>query len=279
MVDGYGEKAMKKSLIRMVSIIMTLSLIILSGGCAEKQPNVILNKEITVFAASSLTESMEEVIKLFEKENPKVKVKLNLESTSRLRLQIEQGVEADIFLSANKKHYDALKEQGFISKGQVFLENSMVIILPKDNPAHIEKVEDVQNKCKLVLAQKEVPAGGYAKEIIHSLSGIYGVEFEDKVLNNIVSEENNVKQVVNKVVMGEADVAFVYSSDVTTGVVDKVKVVKIATEHNVKVEYFISKLKTENVNAEKFYAYLLGDEGQGIFERYGFESINNKNKP
>lgn len=155
----------------------------------------------------------------------------------------------------------------------------MVVILPKDNPANIEKVEDLQDKCKLVIAQKEVPAGGYAREIIHSISGIYGAEFEKKVLNNIVSEENNVKQVVNKVVMGEADVAFVYSSDVTTSVVEKVKVVRIAPEHNVKAEYFISKLKTENEYAEKFYAFLLSEEGQGIFERYGFESISIKNKP
>jgi molybdate transport system substrate-binding protein len=273
LINGYGEKIMKKNLIRMVSIIMILSLIILSGGCAEKQSNKISNKEITVFAASSLTESMEEVIKLFEKENPKVKVKLNLESTSRLRLQIEQGVEADIFLSANKNHYNALDEQGFISKGQTFLENSMVVIMPKDNPANIKKVEDLKNKCKLVIAQKEVPAGGYAREIIHSLSGIYGVEFEDKVLNNIVSEENNVKQVVNKVVMGEADAAFVYSSDVTTSVVEKVKVVRIAPENNVKAEYWLSKLKTENEYAEKFYELLLSSEGQGVFKKYGFESI------
>ncbi|MCJ7689199.1 MAG: molybdate ABC transporter substrate-binding protein, partial [Clostridiaceae bacterium] len=263
----------EKSFIKMVSIIMTLSLIILSGGCAEKQSNKISKQEITIFAASSLTESMEEVVKLFEKENTKVKVNLNLESTSRLRLQIEQGVEADIFLSANKKHYDALDEQGFISKGQTFLENSMVIIMPKDNPANIEKVEDLKNKCKLVIAQKEVPAGGYAREIIHSLSGIYGAEFEDKVLNNIVSEENNVKQVVSKVVMGEADVAFVYSSDVTTSVVEKVKVLRIDPVHNVRAEYWLSKLKTENEYAEKFYAFLLSKEGQDIFKKYGFESI------
>ncbi|MCJ7691713.1 MAG: molybdate ABC transporter substrate-binding protein [Clostridiaceae bacterium] len=273
MFNGYGEKAIKKNLIRMVSIIMVLSLIILGGGCTDKQSNKISKQEITVFAASSLTESMEEVIKLFEKENPKVKVNLNLESTSRLRLQIEQGVEADIFLSANKKHYDALKEQGFISKGQAFLENSMVVILPKDNPANIEKIEDLKNKCKLVIAQKEVPAGGYAREIIHSLSGVYGAEFEGKVLNNIVSEENNVKQVVNKVVMGEADAAFVYSSDVTTSVKEKVKVLSIAPEYNVKAEYFISKLKTENEYAEKFYEFLLSKDGQDIFKKYGFESI------
>lgn len=266
---------MKKMLIRTVPIIMTLSFIMLSGGCVAKQTDNTSKQEITVFAASSLTESMEEVTKLFEKQNPEVKVKLNMESTSRLRLQIEQGVKADIFLSANKKHYDALKEQGFILKGQAFIENSMVVILPKDNPAHIEKVENLQNKCKLVLAQKEVPAGEYARVIIHSLSGTLGAEFEQKVLSNIVSEENNVKQVVNKVVMGEADAAFVYASDVTTSVKQKVKVLSIAPEHNVKAEYFTSKLKMENENeyVEKFYELLLSSEGQDIFEKYGFENI------
>jgi molybdate transport system substrate-binding protein len=274
MVDEYRKKTLKKGLTIKMLLIMTLSLTILSVGCAAKQKDE--KKEITVFAASSLTESMEQVIKLFQKENTDVKVKLNLESTSRLRLQIEQGVEADIFLSASKNHYDALNEKGYISKGQPLLENSMVVIVPKDNPAQIEKIEDIQDKCKLVLAQKEVPAGDYARVIIHSLSSELGEEFENKVLNNIVSEENNVKQVVNKVVMGEADVAFVYSSDVTSSVKAKVSVLNIDPKHNVKAGYWASILKMEKENeyVEKFYEFLLSEQGQGIFRRYGFESIN-----
>lgn len=276
MVDEYGKKTLKKGLTIKMLLIITLSLIILSVGCAAKQTDKDEKQEITVFAASSLTESMEEVIKLFQKENPDVKVKLNLESTSRLRLQIEQGVEADIFLSASKNHYDALSQKGYISKGQAFLENSMVVIVPKDNPAKIEKIEDIQNKCKLVLAQKEVPAGDYARVIIHSLSAELGEEFESKVLKNIVSEENNVKQVVNKVVMGEADAAFVYSSDVTTNVKEKVSVLRIDPKHNVKAEYWTSRLNMEKENdyVEKFYEFLLSEQGQGIFRGYGFESIN-----
>lgn len=266
---------MKKKLIKGISIITALSLIILSGGCKAKQVKEVPKQEITVFAASSLTESLEEIIKIFKKENTEVKVNLNLDSTSRLRVQIEQGVDADLFLSANKNHYEALKEEGYTSKGEVLLYNSMVMIVPKDNPAHIEKVEDVQNKCKLVLAQKEVPAGDYARKIIHSMAGTLGAEFENKVLSNLVSEENNVKQVVNKVVIGEADVAFVYSSDLTLSVKDKVKVINIAHEYNVKAEYWTSVLQQgkENENAQKFYNFLLSEEGQGIFKKYGFESI------
>ncbi|MCB2297510.1 molybdate ABC transporter substrate-binding protein [Clostridium tagluense] len=275
MFDRYRRKKMKIRYIRIMSIIMSLLLIMLSGGCKSRQGGNAVKQEITVFAASSLTESLQEIVKLFEKENPEVKVKLNLDSTSRLRLQIEQGVEGDVFFSANKQHYDALKKEGYITKGQALLYNSMVVILPKNNPAHIEKVEDLQNKCKLVLALKEVPAGDYARKIIHSLSGSLGAEFEKKVLNNIVSEENNVKQVVNKVVMGEADAAFVYSSDITQSVKDKVEVVEIAPKYNVRAEYFIGKLKAKNENQyiKKIYSFLIGEEAQKIFKKYGFNSI------
>ena len=265
---------MKKSLIRTILVIMALSLFILSAGCGTKQIDNTAKEEITVFAASSLTESLEEIIRLFEEENPKVRVKLNLDSTSRLKMQIEQGIEADLFLSANKKHYDDLKEAKYVSEGAVLLNNSMVMIVPESNLAHIEKVEDVQNKCKLVLAQKEVPAGDYARKIIHSMAGTLGSEFEKKVLNNIVSEENNVKQAVNKIVIGEADAAFVYSSDVTLAVKEKVKVLSIIPEYNVKAEYWMGKLKKkrEKEYTQKFYDFLISKEVQQTFEKYGFES-------
>jgi len=266
---------MKVRLMKTISIIMTLLLIMVSGGCKSSQQAKASKQEINVFAASSLTESIEEVIALFEGENPKVKVKLNVDSTSRLRLQIEQGIQGDIFLSANKKHYDALKQEGYILKGQAILQNSMVVIVPKANLAHIETVEDLRNKCKLVLALREVPAGDYARVIIHSLGSEFGSGFEEKVLNNIVSEESNVKQVVNKVVIGEADAAFVYSSDVTESVKQNVKVLEIAPKHNVRAEYWTSKLSKGNENeyVEKFYAFLINKEAQRIFAKHGFNSI------
>ncbi|MBZ9606780.1 molybdate ABC transporter substrate-binding protein [Clostridium estertheticum] len=265
---------MKKRLVREILIVMTLLLIMLSGGCKAKQADKASKQEIIVLAASSLTESLEEIIKLFEKENPKVKVTLNLDSTSRLRVQIEQGIKADLFLSANKEHYDALKEEGYISEGEAFLHNSMVLIVPKSNPAEIEKLDDLQNKCKLVIAQKEVPAGEYTRKIIHSLNQQLGTQYEGKVLSNIVSEESNVKQVVNKVVIGEADAAFVYSSDITKGVRDKVKIIDIDPKHNVEAEYWTSKLKNEEENkyAEELYSFLLSKEGKEIFRKYGFNS-------
>ena len=89
---------MKKKLVRIISIMMILLLIMLSGGCKAKQANKGSKQEIIVLAASSLTESLEDIIELFEKENPDVKVTLNLDSTSRLKVQIEQGIKADLFL-------------------------------------------------------------------------------------------------------------------------------------------------------------------------------------
>lgn len=251
------------------------------SGCKVKTSSKENEKqEITVFAAASLTESMEEIVNQFEKENPNLKINLHLSSSSKLRVQIEQGVEADLFLSANQKHYDILKDKDFVLEGKQFLSNSMAVIVPKSNPAQIKTLKDIEKTCKLVIAQEEVPAGHYARQIIHSLSGELGENYEQKVLANIVSEENNVKQVVNKVVIREADAALVYKSDITKNTKDKVNVLEIPLEHNVKATYWIGQLKQskDNKYAKQFYEFLLGEEGQVIFMKYGFKTIGLRKK-
>lgn len=258
---------------KIISMSLILILILSSIGCG-KSKKTSEKKEITVFAAASLTESMEEIVQKFKEKNPEFKVNVHLAGSSKLRVQIEQGVNADIFISANSKHYDVLKEKGFISVGEHFLNNSMVVIVPKENKKKINKIEDLQKKCKLVIAQKEVPAGNYARKIINSLNGAFGEKYEDNVLKNIVSEESNIKQVVNKVVLGEADAAFVYKSDVTAKVKEKVNVIDIPSKYNVKATYWIAKLKQSENKGEvdSFYEFLLQKESKEIFEKYGFDN-------
>lgn len=265
---------MKKDSKKIIKGIIVLVIIVLFSSWGKHLYSKENKEEIIVFAAASLTESMEDVVEEFEKQHLNVDVKVHLASTSRLRMQIEQGVEAHVFLSANEKHYKALSKEKFISKGSSFLYNSMVLIVPEDNPSKVQGVQDLQKACKLVVAQKEVPAGIYARQIIHSLDNEFEAEYEEKVLNNIVSEENNVKQVVNKVVVGEADAAFVYATDITENVKRKVKVIPIDEKHNVKAVYYIGQLKQdeEKKYAEQFYTYLLSLKGQEIFKKYGFES-------
>ncbi|QZY54038.1 molybdate ABC transporter substrate-binding protein [Crassaminicella profunda] len=257
-----------------ICILMFLA-IVLTGCSVKASEEENKQQEITVFAAASLTESMEEIVNQFEKENPHVKVNLHLAGSSQLRVQIEQGVKADLFLSANKKHYDALKNKDFVLEGKHFLSNSMVVMFPKNNPAKIKTLKDIEKTCKLIVAQEEVPAGQYARQIIHSLAGELGKKYEEKVLANVVSNENNVKQVVNKVVLGEGDAGIVYKSDITKNIKDKVNIVEIPVEHNVEAAYWMAVVKDskENKDVQEFYEFLL-KEGQGIFEKYGFEKIH-----
>lgn len=253
----------------MKKMIWIMFFLVLCSGCEWKVSDDEKIHEITVFAAASLTESLKEAVEKFEQENQDVEVNLHLASTSRLRLQIEQGVKADLFLSASEKHYNVLEEKGWIIEGKHFLSNRMSLIVPKDNPAQIHKVKDLQKNCKIILAQREVPAGRYAREIIHS----FGKTFEEKVLSHVVSEEMNVKQVVNKVAMGEGDAALVYSSDLTENIQEKVKEISIPPKHNIHATYWIGQLKQEKKNpyAKELYIFLTSEKSKEIFKKYGFQ--------
>ncbi|MCT4606090.1 MAG: molybdate ABC transporter substrate-binding protein [Marinisporobacter sp.] len=265
---------MKKIKGWVIASCIFMLLAIIFTGCDE-EASTANKKEIIVFAASSLTESMEEIIKEFEKENPHIKVNLHLAGSSQLRVQIEQGVKTDLFLSANKKHYEALKNKELVLEGKHFLSNSMVVMISKNNAAQIKTLKDIEKSCKLIVAQEGVPAGQYARSIIHSLGKEFGESYEKKVLGNIVSNENNVKQVVNKIVLGEGDVGIVYKSDITKNIKNEVKLLAIAEAYNVKANYWMAVVKDskDSKETQKFYEFLL-KEGQMIFEKYGFKRID-----
>ncbi|MCT4593291.1 MAG: molybdate ABC transporter substrate-binding protein [Anaeromicrobium sp.] len=249
---------------RIICIIVSCILVIGLTACGKS----VEKKDIIVFAASSLTESMNEIKETYEKEKPNVNIVLNLDSSSRLRVQIEKGVDAHIYLSANKKHPKALVEQGLSNNGSEFVKNTMIFVTPKDGK--IKSLEDLTKPCNIVIGQKEVPAGAYALEVIHKLDSKYEDSYGKKVLDNIASRENNVKQVLAKVLLKEADGAFVYTSDLTKDIKDKVSIIEIPKEYNVKAEYGACILgKDKEVLA--LYKYIMGEEGLEIFEKYGFE--------
>lgn len=269
---------MNKRILNKVFIMtLLLAVTVFLGACGSENKagdnNVSKNKEeITIFAAASLTESFDEIKPLYEGENEAVTLQLNLDSSGRLRTQIEEGVEADIFISANEKHYNILKENGFVAEGKHLLSNKVVCIVPVDNPANIESVEDLSKDCKFVTAQKEVPIGSYTLKMLDELDEKYGNNYKEKVLGNIVSEENNVKQVLSKVVLGEADAAFVYYSDVTDSNKDKLKIIDIPEDIDASASYWAALLdkSKDKENAKKLYDYLTQEEAQKIFEKNGF---------
>ncbi len=268
------------------SLAVLLLLILFLIGCAPAAtdaptlvPRVIPpsskseQKTLNVFAAASLTDAFNEIGKDFQTLNSDVTVTFNFAGSQALRTQIEQGAPADVFASANKTEMDALIASSYVAQNapQIFLYNKLVVILPATNPAGIAKLEDLAKPgIKLVLAAEEVPVGKYARQALDAMNGQFGNGYKDKVLANVVSNEDNVKQVVAKVQLGEADAGIVYTSDAIAA--RDLKTIEIPGELNVVAKYPIAPIK-KSANADlakAFIDYVLSADGQAILQKWGF---------
>ncbi|MBP2134151.1 molybdate transport system substrate-binding protein [Methanomicrobium sp. W14] len=235
---------------------------------------------LTVFTAASLTGAFTDVGEKYMAENENVNVENVFDGSQALRTQIEQGAQPDIFVSANQKHMNALVDEGYMDNDtvQLFLENSLAVIVPADNPAKIQNLSDLANSgVKIVMGTKDVPFGSYTRQILGKManSSEYGQDYVDAVYGNVISEETSVSTVVPKLLLGEADAAFVYKSDVSKDYGDKIIQIEIPEEYNVLAKYPLgiladSKQKDE---AEDFIEFVRGDEGSAILKSYGFDPI------
>jgi molybdate transport system substrate-binding protein len=254
-----------------IGILAALILGACRGASTNSEP-----RTLTVYAAASLIDAFTEMGKAFETSHPGVRVAFNFGGSQNLRTQIEQGAPADAFASANAKEMDALVAQNMIQSDapKVFLTNQLVVILPEENPAGIDSLEDLgMPGLKLVLAAEAVPAGRYAREILEKLNARFGAAYSDKVLANVVSNEDNIRQAVTKVQLGEADASIVYVSDAVA--VPGLQKIEIPTEMNVVAEYPIATL-AESMNPElanDFIAYVLSADGQATLKKWGFTPV------
>ena len=240
-----------------------------AGGGSEE------GKTLTVLAASSLTDAFGELSKTFEKQNPGVEVRQSFESSSTLLTQIQQGAPADVFASAAEDEMDTAINDGLVAgEPEVFVKNREVIMVPKDNPAHIRTLQDVARPgVRLVLAQEDVPAADYALEILDKANNTYGSTFKRDVLSNIVSREADVRASVNRVVVADADATFGYASDYTPDIRERVKLIEIPKDLNIVATYPIAVLKDAKSSqlAQQWVELVLSEEGQRVLKKWGFE--------
>ena len=230
---------------------------------------------LTVFAAASLTDVFGEVATAFTAANPGVTVVFNFAGSNQLATQIGAGAPADVFASAHRSQMDAAVKAGHVddSAPQIFVTNRLVIVVPADNPAGLVELTDLARPgIILVLAAREVPAGQYTLEFLDKASAAVGIgaTFGEDVLANVVSYEENVRSVLNKVALGEADAGVVYTSDAMTE--PGVAIIGIPDALNVPAEYPIAVLNdsVHGDEAAAFVAFVLGPEGQAILTRDGF---------
>jgi molybdate transport system substrate-binding protein len=230
---------------------------------------------LTILAAASLTGAYNDLGARFEQAHPGVNVQFNYAGSQQLAQQLQGGAPADVFASANLKQMEAVVEAGRVAKDdyQTFAKNKLVIVFPKDNPARLEGLDDLaESDLKLILAAQEVPVGQYSLDFLDQAEGTYGPGFKNKVLANVVSYEDNVKSVLTKVALGEADAGIVYTSDVTVADAEKVAQIQIPDGLNVIATYPIAVIRDSSNQelAQLFVELVLSPEGQSVLESYGF---------
>jgi molybdate transport system substrate-binding protein len=226
---------------------------------------------LVVFAATSLRDAFAELAEDFKREHPGVEVSLNLAGTQELRTQLEHGAAADVFASADKRHMDELLAAARVTQPIVFARNEPVIVVATENAKKIRELADVPNASRVVVGVPEVPIGRYTLQILDRAAESLGSDFRSRVEAKIVSRELNVRQVLAKVSLGEAEVGFVYRTDANSAG-DKVGVVSIAPEINVIAEYPIA-IVADAAHPQLARAWMelvLASEGRRALAKAGF---------
>jgi molybdate transport system substrate-binding protein len=256
-----GGVARRKRAVFRIAITALLIAMLTAGGAAARPDTHASTRVsgITVYAAASLTDVFPRI-----DSGPKY----SFGASSTLAAQITQGAPADVFASANTTIPAQLFAKGFVQKPVVFTRNRLVLVVPTSNPAGIRSVYDLRKPgVKLVIAAPAVPVGSYTLQVLKQM-GL------TSVLANVVSRESDVRSVLSKVALGEADAGFVYSTDART-VPDKVRVFKIPAWAQPKVTYGMAIVSSSNnkAGAQRFIKELLSKAGQKKMLAAGFLPI------
>lgn len=242
--------------------LIGIALIVLTVTCRGTSPS---SEEILVFAAASLTDVFNEMKAGFERAREAPTVRFNFGPSDGLATGIRAGAPADVFASASPRWMDAVAEMPGVDSRAVFARNRLVVITPRDNPGRIRGITDLARAgVKLVLASPGVPAGEYARQLFANAE-LQAAE------RNVVSNEEDVKGVVQKIALGEADAGIVYSTDVTPAVRSNVFTIEIPAEVNVIASYSIAVVRgsRHEAAARAFVSFVL-DEGRGSLGAAGF---------
>ena len=228
--------------------------------------------QLTVFAAASLTETLNEISEQYKTVAPNVELIFNFDSSGTLKTQIEEGADCDLFLSAAQKQMNALEEENLINADTRIdlLENKVVLAVPEGNPADIQSFEDIgTDKCKLVaLGNDDVPVGSYSIEILTNLGILDELESSNKITYG-----SNVKEVTTQVKEAAADCGIVYATDAYSA---GLETVDEATADECRQVIYPAALTASTAHAEEaqsFLDYLSTDDAAAIFESVGFAMV------
>jgi molybdate transport system substrate-binding protein len=232
---------------------IALALLGMFSGCGGDEAR---SEPLAVYAAASLAEVFPEI---------DANARFSFAGSDELATQIREGAPADVYAAASSKYPQELFEEGLVDEPATFATNTLVLIVPAENPGGIESVEDVlQPGTRLVVAAEGVPVGDYTRTVLETL-GL------SAALDNVVSNEDDVKGVAGKVALGEADAGFVYATDVTP-VADEVRAIALPEDAQPPIEYQVTVIADtdDRQAAGAFVERLLGAEGRQALADAGF---------
>ena len=267
-----------KSLVAIPLIMVAACASLIGFGSGFNNEDTDPQGRLTVFAAASLIEAFNEIGERYEAANPGVQITLNYAGSQQLAQQLSQGAPADVFASADKEQMDNVISSGRVLPGMEmkFVRNRLLVIVPEDNPGQIQDLGDLSNPgLEIILADGAVPVGRYSLQMLSraSQSNLYGNGFKQDVLNNAVSYEENVRAVLSKVILGEADAGIVYVSDGWGANAEEVHLISIPEKVNISASYYISPVSDSSNQglAQDFIEFILSPIGQDILAKHGFD--------
>jgi len=256
-------------------------LLALAGLACEAKPSAEAERaeglgqgerSLVVFAATSLRDVFTTVGEAFERTHPGVRVTFNFAGTQELMTQVEHGGTPDVFASADLRHMDALVRAGRARAPTVFARNRLVLVVAREAAGAIRSLADLPKAGRVVIGGPEVPVGRYTTQALDRASKVLGADFRARVEARVVSRELNVRQVLAKVRLGEADAGFVYRTDALP-VGGELGLVELPAEVDVRAEYTLA-ITTDARHPMLAAAWLdlvLGPVGQRALAAAGFE--------
>lgn len=229
---------------------------------------------LTIYAAASLTGTLDEAKTAYEAAAPGVTLTISTDSSAALETQIEQGAPADVFLSADTTNPGKLVDAGLVDGGPVtFARNELTIVVPVDNPAGIASPADLARAgVKVIAAGDTVPITRYATQLVRNLSeeAGYPADFVTAYAANVASREDNVKAVIAKIELGEGDAGIVYATDAKAS--GKVATIEVPDAANVRATYdgVVLKASGHVAAAKAFLDWFAGAGGRAILAGLGF---------
>ncbi|MBR2528634.1 MAG: molybdate ABC transporter substrate-binding protein [Blautia sp.] len=268
---------------KMRMLVPTILAVILTTSVCSAASDA---KELTVFAAASMTETLTQIKELYEAENPDIVLTFNFDSSGTLKTQIEEGADCDVFISAGQKQMNELDisageeknpdQLDFVLEGSRIdlLENKVVLVVPEGNPRGIESFDSLAELLKegeilLAMGNADVPVGQYTQKIL----AYYGLDEAELAAAGKITYGTNVKEVTTQVVEGSVDCGVVYGTDAFSAGLEPVD--RATAEMCGQVIYPAAVMKNSTAvdDAQAFLDYLGSDEAMAVFEGVGFSQV------